>query len=201
LQVSETARRGVDSETTETYRHDVTTYRGLRSSSALSAYGSEGLYVADHYAVSVDDPDCPVLVELEVAMIDGQPECVGLRCLPRPGATVASEMLRKVPLRRYLRESATAYSVRSTMQHGVEVISATGTGDEPLLTRAAEQRQRREITDEFLEQVAAVYMAAETKPRAAVMLQLHGSKASASRWISEARNRGLITESATEETR
>jgi hypothetical protein len=110
-----------------------------------------------------------------------------------------SEMLRKVTLRRYLRESAIAYSIRVTVQDGVEVVSASGTGDERLLTRAAQHRARRQITDEFLREVAAVYSEAETKPTVAVMRQFHGARATASRWIREARNRGFIPEQATKE--
>jgi hypothetical protein len=183
----------------------VTRYRGLDpisfEHSDLTPYGTEGLYVMNRYAVAVDDPACPVLVELEVAMIEGQPECVELRCQPRTGQLVTSEMLRKVPLRRYLRESANVYSVRVTTQHEVEVIATTGPGDEPLMTRAAQNRRRRQITDEFLRDVAAAYERAGTKPTLAVMHQFHGSRATASRWVREARNRGFLPEQATEEER
>jgi hypothetical protein len=144
------------------------------------------------YAVAVNDVDCPVLVELEVSMIDGQPECVELRCQPRAGRTVTSEMLRKVPLRRFLRESANAFSIRVAVQDGVEVVSTSGADDEPLLTRAAQQRQRRQITDAFLREVAAVHSAAETKPTVAVMRHFHAARATASRWVREARDRDFL---------
>ena len=173
----------------------MTRYRGLRSSSELTPYGTDGLYLPSQYALAVDDPDCPVLIELEVTMIDGQPECTELHCQPRAGRPIASEMLRKVPLRRYLRESTPAYSIRRTVQHGVEVVAATGTGDEPLLLRAA----RRQMTNEFLREVAAVYEQATTKRVNAVREQLHGSRSSANRWVNEAKERGFIPDSATKE--
>ena len=111
-------------------------------------YGTEGLYLLRQYAVEVDDPECPVLVEVHVEVIDGQPRCVELRCSPKPnGPPVSSEILRQIPLGRYVRQSAGLYSERWTVQGDIELHAATGSGDEPLLVRAAQRRPRRQMTD------------------------------------------------------
>lgn len=160
----------------------------------MTPYGSEGLYLMTRYAVEVDDPESPVISEVHVEVIDGKPECIELRCWPRPGgAPVSSEALRSVPLRRYLRQSTTLYSERVEFHGEVELHSATGTGDEPLLIRAAKQRPRQEMTDEFLREVAAVYSEAESKPTAAVMARFPSSRATASRWVALARERGFLS--------
>jgi hypothetical protein len=159
----------------------------------MTPYGSEGLYLLTRYAVEVDDPDSPVISEVHVEVIDGKPECVELRCRPRPGGVpVSSEALRSVPLRRYLRESTRLYSERVEFHGDVEFHSSTGSGDELLLIRAAKQQPRHEMTDEFLGEVAAVYSESETKPTAAVVARFHVSRPTASRWVALARERGFL---------
>jgi hypothetical protein len=156
-------------------------------------YGSEGLYLQNEYAVEVDDPRCPVLLEIHVEVIDGRPECVELRCRQRPGGPpVSSERLRQVALRRYLRESTRLYSDLVLP----ELVQATGTGDELILARAEQESRRRAqpITDEHLAEVAEVYSAAGSKPTQAVLHRFHVSRPTASRWVRLARDRGFLPE-------
>jgi hypothetical protein len=158
----------------------------------LVPYGTEGVHLPPRYSVEVDDSNCPVLVEVHVVVIDGQPRCAELRCRPRPGGPpVTAENLRQVTLARYLRDSAVAYSVRVEFDEQGEwvFVQATGTGDEPMLERAARQRPRRQITDELLRDVARVYSEAETKPTLAVMRRFDLSRPTAGRWVGLARKR------------
>jgi hypothetical protein len=155
-------------------------------------YGTEGLHLPPHYAVKVDDPDCPVLVEVHVAVVDGQPRCAELRCRPRPGGPpVSSESLRRVALARYLRISTEMYSGRVEFnEHGeVMFVQTTGPGDEPLLARAAQRGPRKQMTDELLRDVARVYSEAKSKPTLAVMRRFHVSRPTAGRWVALARKR------------
>jgi hypothetical protein len=157
-------------------------------------FGTEGLHLPPRYAVEVDDPECPVLVEIHVEVIDGQPRCAELRCRPRPGGPpVTSEDLRKVPLARYLRQSAWSYTKRVQLDEDGEVlfVQATGAGDEPAHARAA-RRPRQEMTNDLLREVARIYTEAETKPTLAVMRRKQVSRATASRWVKAARKNDFI---------
>ncbi len=160
----------------------------------LVPYGTEGLHVMPRYAFEVDDPQCPTLLEIHVAVIDGQPQCAELRCRPRPGGPpVTSESLRWVALSQYVRASAELYCVRVVgHDEGQVVVSATGTGDGPLLARAAQQHPRQQMTDELLRDVARVYSEAGSKPTIAVMRRFHLSRPTAGRWVGIARKRGFL---------
>jgi hypothetical protein len=158
-------------------------------------YGTEGLQLPPRYAVEVDDPNCPVLVEVHVVVVDGQPRCAELRCRPKSGGPpVTSESLRRVALARYLRESTTAYAQRVEFdEHGQVVFAqSTGTGDQPLLARAAQKRPRQQMTDELLRKVARVYSEAESKPTLAVMRHFYLSRPTAGRWVGLAREHGFL---------
>ncbi len=159
----------------------------------MTPYGTEGLYLTTRYAVEVDDPGCPVLVEVHVAVSDGRPECIELHCRPRAGGPpVSSEALRSVPLARYLRQSTALYSVKVTGHGDNELVQATGSGDVPLLIRAAKVRARRQMTDELLRAVAEVYTVAESKPVVAVMAEFQVSRPTANRWVALARESGYL---------
>ncbi len=177
----------------------MTVYRGLTPTAGptggLVPYGTEGLHLPPRYAVEVDDPECPFLVEIHVAVVDGQPRCAELRCRPRPGGPpVTSEGLRRVALARYLRESTVAYAEHLVLDEHGEVMfgRATGTGDESLLARAAQRRPRRQMTDDLLRDVARVYTEAESKPTVAVMRHFQVSRPTAGRWVMTARERGFL---------
>jgi hypothetical protein len=166
------------------------------SDEGMVPYGTEGLHLPTRYDVEIDDPECPILLEIHVAVVDGQPRCAELRCRPRPGGPpVSSENLRRVPLARYVRESAALYSMRVVVYDAGQVlVSSTGTGDEPLLARAAQQRPRQHMTDDLLRDVARVYSEAGTKPTLAVMRRFYLSRPTAGRWVVLARKRGFLPE-------
>jgi len=179
-------------------------YGTMRLEEGMVPYGTEGLYLPTRYAVEVDDPKCPVLLEVHVVVQDGQPRCAELRCRPRPGGPpVSSEGLRSVPLARYLRESAYLYSVRVTeLDEGRGLlVSATGTGDEPLLAEAARRSPRQQMTDDLLRDVARVYSDAGSKPTQAVMRRFHVSRPTAGRWVGLARSRGFLPKMPTKRAR
>jgi hypothetical protein len=158
-------------------------------------YGTEGLQLPPRYAVEVDDPKCPVLVEVHVVVVDGQPRCAELRCRPKSGGPlVMSEDLRHVALARYVRQSAGMYAYRVEVDEDGQVVFAqsTGTGDEPLLARAVQKRPRQQMTDERLREVAQVYSEAGSKPTMAVMRHFYLSRPTAGRWVGLARDRGFL---------
>src|SRR5579862_1621069 len=159
-------------------------------------YGSDGLYLPREYRVEVDDPECPVILELTVAMLDGRPECVDLRARHRAnGLPISSEHLRRIALRRYVRESTWLYSVRVQTIGETELVHVTGGDDSPLLSRAHQQRRRgpiRPITDELLSEVADVYRGGEPAGTRAVVQHFHTSRATASRWVGAARKNGFL---------
>jgi hypothetical protein len=179
----------------------VVTYRGITNSLAvgfgegLVPFGSEGLYLPPHYAFEVDDPGCPYLIEIRVAVIEGQPRCADLRLQMRPGGSpVSSENLRKIPLARYVRESPRLYAVRADFDENGEVmfLASTGVEDFTPLDRAARQRPRRAMTPDLLRDVARVYLEAESKPTQAVMRRFSLSRPTAGRWVGLARKGGFI---------
>ena len=140
----------------------MTRYRGLTAMDTtmtfetLVPYGSEGLHIPARYVAEVDDPDCPVMLEITVQVIDRLPRCSELRCRIRPGGPpVSTEALRKIPLAQYVRESLTLYSMKVEIQNDSVFVQATGTGDEDVLARSASHRQRHQMTDELLREVAA----------------------------------------------
>jgi hypothetical protein len=173
----------------------------------LAPYGSEGLHLPPRYAFAVDDPALPILLEVHVAVVGGQPECVELRARPRPGGPpVTSERLRLVTLRRYLRDSAAARAVRVQVGEPGEPVTVTpgtasvrATAPEPLvrvsdatvLARPSAPPQRHEMTPELLREVARVYT---EEGSAAVRRRWNVSQATASRWVRAARARGHLPE-------
>jgi hypothetical protein len=159
----------------------------------LVPHGSEGLRLPARYAVEIDDPKGPLLLEIHVAVIEGQPRCVELRCRPRSGGPpVSSESLRRVPLARYVRESVALCSFRVEIHPSTWVVYPTGRGDGQLLGRASKQHPRRQMTDDLLREVARVYSEAESKPTLAVMNWFQLSRPTAGRWVMEARKRGFL---------
>ena len=164
----------------------------------MAPYGSEGLFLTKEYAVEIDDPEVPLLLEMHVEVIDGRPECVELRCRPRPGGPpVSGEALRKIPLRRYLRHSTVRYSLRVQQVEGRELVHALGDDDAPLLAHLYEDSQKRPtypMTDEHLREVVEAYVSGGSKGVVAVRRRFPVSRATASRWVKAARERGLFDE-------
>jgi hypothetical protein len=176
-------------------------YEGIRHAltvgfgEGLVPFGGDGLYLPPHYAFTVDDSECPYLIEIHVSVIDGQPRCADLRLRMRPGGSpVSSENLRKIPLARYVRESPRLFAVRADIDENGEVMfmASTGVEDFASLDRAAKERPRRAMTPELLRDVARVYLEAESKPTQAVMRRFTLSRPTAGRWVGLARKSGFI---------
>ncbi len=164
---------------------------GLRSThDDLVAYGDEGLYLPRAYDFLVDDPGCPLLVEVRAEVVHGRPRCTELRCRQRPdGPEVTNDGMRHAAVKRYLRISPSLFAVR-TDPAGSFLEPTDGTDVDALVR--AERVRRRPRTDELLAEVAEVYNGADAAPTRAVMRRWDVSKATANRWVRQAKEDGLI---------
>jgi hypothetical protein len=162
------------------------------------------LLLPPRWTVEVDDPGSPYKLTLSIEVVDRQPvlESVQITCreLSDP---VTPRKIRERPLARYLHGAVhTAALVATPAPDGSSVSyePAFGPGDElhPLLDTS--RRQQARITPEFLAEVAAVYNNTVTHKRQAVMNDPRWEPVApqtASRWIKEARDAGLIPKRGT----
>jgi hypothetical protein len=139
--------------------------------------------------------DFPIIdVEIE----GGQPRCVGIRRRPG-GPSLTGELIREVPITGFIRAAAYALAVERAGKHeGADVWRH-------ILGRAAREefedglrppRRGKRVTDEFLEEVTAVYRAAllaGKPPTRAVAESFTASGGTPGRWVQQARRRGQET--------
>ena len=163
---------------------------------------------------ALDDDDNAFSLELlgfrwrvltQVADVDGLPQLVGLSLLPRSDSTehlreavVTVERLRQFPLSNIR---------KAVIRHRGKRLVGKGHTPELLeMVRTAmgmdDRRQAGRLTDEHYVNVASVYntaLATGEAPRKAVMEAWTPiSRAAASKWIKEAKARGLITSAVNE---
>ena len=161
--------------------------------------------VTDWLAPSVEvwqHDDVPWEVELRWSDVDGYAECVGLQIAPKEdGHVLRAATVRALPFGKLVRDARRA----RYEEHGGSFVEAlTGTGREleigdtatpvePWKSQA--QRRRPQLDDGHYADVARIYSNAVARgaaPRKAVAASMHASDPTAARWISEARNRGLL---------
>jgi len=163
------------------------------------------------YRITFDDPDrFKVVLELQVRVREGErPELAELRCVQRAdGPPVSSGMLRELPLGSLVRESARLAAHR--LDHvwdggwvGTPLWSEpTKTQKDAMQQVFAEYRNAsltrkpgRRVPDDLLHRVADIYRRALTDgrpPTRAVEIELHCSRATAGRWVAQARGRDYL---------
>lgn len=149
--------------------------------------------------VTADLPEWPWELLVDTEMIDGAPQIVAIALLPkddrrpRHERIVRSERLRRLPLRR-LRSAAVTMPGRMnfTSHSPADLEAALAAMDE------LQQRSRRPgapLPADHFAQVAETYRAATATgvaPRKAIEERWGVSRAAASKWIRQARERGLL---------
>ena len=136
----------------------------------------------------------PLVLTIEIKD-DGTPWCreLTIESGVQPGVTTG--LLRELPLRRIVRE--VAWSRREPVAWGddgsVHLLPATTEGRDRFL-EGAPARATHLVTDELLNEVARIYRANPAAPARAVheQLPLKISRATAGRYIAEARRRGKL---------
>ncbi len=159
----------------------------------------DGRHTPRRFAFLVDEDSEPYLLEIHVVFVDGRPTCENLQVRQKPGGPpVTSEGLRRVPLAGYVRACAGMHAQRITSEPDGQQVSHGTWGSANQADRAASAvapvRKRRQITDGFLAEVAAVYTGADDSPVRAVERAFGPGvpRPTAARWVLEARRRGYL---------
>jgi hypothetical protein len=140
----------------------------------------------------------PYALDLVVVVEDGAPRCEELRASRLEGGPpVTAEGLRRVPVASIVRDAAARAALRVERQRRGAKLTPIGENDEDFYRalRKTKARGRTRLTDDELEEVATIYRAAHARgeaPTETVREVLRTSRASASRWIREARDRGFL---------
>jgi hypothetical protein len=179
------------------------------------------LVLPARFKATIDDETLPYLLELDLAVHEGEAGCTAARFVQREGGPLITPRgVRAVPLTQYVRAATACAALRVEKDVGggytlVHVTTEAGhveedagsfkltpvtTGAEVAAafeqTRPAGERGRRRLTDEFLEEVANVYRTAleagDAAPRRAVQEWQGVPTQTAARWIAEARRRGFL---------
>jgi hypothetical protein len=140
-----------------------------------------------------DDPDpLDYVVRLDVDVVDGKLVCTTCAVESLPGGgPVTAEVLRRVPIGRYLREGAARTNLVRvpTPIHGTDLTSNTPVELPPTDYAVGG------MTDEVLHQTAKIFQwssAIGDAPLGVLEREYGIPRAKASRWISTARRRGLL---------
>lgn len=142
------------------------------------------------------DDNIPCDVELEISVHEGiGPRCTSLRA---SGREVTGTVIRAIPVAELVRAAcrwATFLEDGLTPLPVAEQLHSEGRRLAADADRALAQRGSREITDEFLAEVAAVYRDAVDRgepPIEVLHTRFHRSKSAASKWVVEARRRRIL---------
>ena len=170
----------------------------------------EGLALRQPLLYHLRDPEEKELAELEIGVVGGRAGCTAIRAR---GEALTGALLRSLPLGRIVREALRGETVRVTREAEGQVVGELypdfpegmlGFGDlrteldDELETVAKpkHKRARRELTGDFLQEVAEVYRAAHARGHStqrAIMDRFGpASPASARRWVWHARDRGFL---------
>jgi hypothetical protein len=137
---------------------------------------------------------------IEVNVIDGKPRCVGVAIKARDGDFIDPSEFHRIPLGQLI-EDATVLAARPVGEPFTQ--KRWSTIEEARREQAAADRHYRRvrrrpatnrITDEVLDQVAAIYREHETRgnPTQAVADKLHLARSTAGRWVMKARQAGKL---------
>ncbi len=144
-------------------------------------------------------PDSGPAVELAVTIEGGSPVCQEIRVLRDPGGpSLTGTEIRRVPIVDVIEHACRQVAVRFVEQFPDGSTAWEPTfDDEPARRTVARDvttaRQRRHVTDDLLRDVARVYRAnRDSSPTASVQETFTVSRATATRWIKLARERGFL---------
>lgn len=165
----------------------------LHKSLELAELRSGGVFPKD-FLVLAQYEDGPVL-QLLLGVRDGQAAVKNLAVSTESpdGLPITASMVHDLPLGQMFDEAigqaAVAATALASPQLFVTLEEATAARAEALASRRG-----RPVSEENLLKVAAIVRANTYDPRQEVRRELHVSERTASRWIAEARSRGLVTE-------
>jgi hypothetical protein len=177
--------------------------RGVRITDRSAYYQvAPGVLLPRGFEATVDDPSLPYLVELEIAAELGQIWCASVRARGRAeGVAVTSEGIRKLPINRLVR-LVSSVEVNRQLRYPLGVTRLIQ--QEPNIESVVPARReilratgaRRELTPEFLKQVADVWHSAPN-PRArtkAVADHFGTVRENARKWVRAAQDKDFISE-------
>jgi hypothetical protein len=152
-----------------------------------------GYEVPREFYALLDIPKDAPRTALHVRIEGGEPVVQAVTVIRRPGELpLSASSYRKVNLRRLVEIAAARATLRAPGLVRTEQVA-----QDIAATRPTPRRGSR-ISDEFLEEVAAVYRKAvldgSRSPTWAVGEHFHTARSNAGRWVMEARRRGLLGE-------
>jgi len=147
-----------------------------------------GWRIWESFVAVWDSPKMPVVVEMHVEVVDGHPKCTDLHVQARPGEGVTSASIRKLPVATLL-DDAVAAAVMKEDGDGKSNLFKSGADFRAyrVLKRPQRERQRWQLTPEFLDEVLEVYERGH--PRGVIEVAQHYGRprATASHWIQRAK--------------
>jgi len=149
---------------------------------------SDQVQAPDVFTAEVTGSDLPGAVTLVIRVRDGVPR---VEQVTLTGTDVTSEKLRAVKLAR-LRDLAVAQASFRPLMAADGTVTGGAWPVDAELANAAVRGRRRVIDDAHLREVAEVYQAAVARPVAEVAARFRVPRATAARWVSEARGRELL---------
>jgi hypothetical protein len=158
----------------------------------------EGLSLPAGYEVRVDDDQFPCVVELEVAVVDGRPQCRELRVSAREGGPpVTSEEIRRLPIAGFLRHTAqyAAYRHELLPNGSVKFTPIADQDIDAVYGQLRRRGPRRGRDHERLKEVAGIYQAALARrdpPTQTVANVMSVAQSTAAKLVRAARNEGLL---------
>ena len=181
---------------------------------------SDDLAIAERFTVALTPPDRNTpICRMRIALENGRPVCTELECERQPGGPpITQAVLHTIPVAPYLRKAMeyTAFRFTRLEEEGwgepIDVDAAPAwkydTASRPgssrevrdaarAIARSKLRQPRRGIplSDDELREVATIYrgaLAEGRRPTKAVMQAMHVGRATASRWLARARQRGHL---------
>ena len=128
----------------------------------------------------------------------GIPRCGELELRqPEGGEPITSELLRKIPVARFMREALEAVAMElESSPAGISTASLRRQdAPPPKLEHVRGPRRGSPLTEDHLRRVAEVYQAAVEQGDPAtqtVANEMHAARSTAARWVAKARERGIL---------
>lgn len=162
----------------------------------------ESEFLPKTFMVTIRDLKLPgLVVDVEVeTQVTGEARARAVRIASETDDPVTSDTLRKIPVARLLSAGcAAAMEKLEEDDQGRLVLSPMRYRDvvafRDSFRGARRPRQGTKVTEDDLQAVAGIYLAAEAAGASgftAVQKELYASKSTAARWIAQARERGLL---------
>jgi len=147
-----------------------------------------GWRIWQSFVAAWDSPKMPAALEMHVDVVDGRPRCTAINLQARPGEAVSGTSLREVPVATLL-DDAVAAAVMKEDGDGKSNLfkSAADFRAYRVLKRPQRERQRWQLTPEFLDEVLKVYERGHPRGVMEVARHYGRPRATASHWIQKAK--------------